>query len=313
LSAAATVHPGGRRPGFGQRLEGDIDGWGEFLSDFTDFERSQGLSDTTIRNRASVLRSLARRSGRGPLEVTASDLRKMIGREGIAAGSRRTYRGALIAFFGFLQADGYRVDNPASRLPTVSAPRGVPRPFSHDQISAMIEGGAYRRTRAMILLGYFQGFRVSQIARVRAEDLDLLEGTIRTVGKGAKASTFPLHPVIRQLAATMPAEGWWFPARGERDGHIHGSSVTDLITLAKRRAGITDPHLTPHSLRHAFATDLIENGVDVRVIQELLAHSSLSTTQVYTGVSARRKREGILMLPTREIPTRSNRASAVFV
>lgn len=312
MSAVATARPGGRRQGFGLRLVGSTDGWSDLLADFTDFERSQGLADTTIRNRESILRSLARRSGHGPFDVTAADLRRQIGREGIAAGSRRTERGAIVAFFAFLQDDGYRVDNPASKLPTVSAPRGVPRPFSQDQISAMIEGGAYRRTRAMILLGYFQGFRVSQIARVRADDLDLAEGTIRTIGKGAKASTFPLHPVIRELAETMPDEGWWFPARGERDGHIHGSSVTNLITLAKKRAGITDPNLTPHSLRHAFATDLIEHGVDVRVIQELLAHSSLSTTQIYTGVSTRRKREGILALPAREIPTRSNRAQAVF-
>ncbi|MBF4568781.1 tyrosine-type recombinase/integrase [Plantibacter sp. VKM Ac-2880] len=311
--ANVAVAPRPRDPahqGFGLRLVGEIDGWAEVLSDFADFQRSQGLSDTTIRNRHSILRTLARDCGRGPMDVTASDLRKQVGREGISAGSRRTYRGAMIAFFSFLQEDGYRVDNPASKLPTVSAPRGVPRPFSQDQISAMIEGGAYRKTRAMILIGYFQGFRVSQIARVHADDLDLLEGTIRTVGKGAKVSTFPLHPVIKQLARSMPSQGWWFPARGERDGHIHGSSVTNLITLAKKRAGITDPHLTPHSLRHAFATDMIENGVDIRVIQELLAHSSLSTTQIYTGVSARRKREGILTLPARDVPARSNRGSS---
>lgn len=306
MSAVATTSPDGRR----QRVLGDTSGWDGFLADFTDFERSQGLADTTIRNRESILRSLARRSGHGPLEVTAADLRRQIGREGIAAGSRRTERGAMVAFFAFLQDDGYRVDNPASKLPTVSAPRGVPRPFSHDQISAMLEGGAYRRTRAMILLGYFQGFRVSSIARVHADDLDLLEGTIRTVGKGAKVSTFPLHPVIRELARSMPTEGWWFPARGERDGHIHSSSVTNLITLAKKRAGITDSTLTPHSLRHAFATDMIENGVDIRVIQDLLSHASLSTTQIYTGVSVGRKRAGILSLPVREIPTRSNRGVA---
>jgi integrase/recombinase XerD len=309
LSATAATSPNGRR----ERVLGDISGWNGLLADFTDFERSQGLADTTIRNRESILRSLARRSRRGPLDIATADLRRQIGRPDVKAGTRRTERGAMVAFFCFLQEDGHRVDNPASKLPTVSAPRGVPRPFSPEQIDAMLQGGAYRRTRAMILLGYFQGFRVSSIASVHADDLDLLEGTIRTVGKGAKVSTFPLHPVIRELARSMPTTGWWFPARGERDGHIHSSSVTNLITLAKKRAGITDPTLTPHSLRHAFATDMIENGVDIRVIQDLLSHASLSTTQIYTGVSVGRKRAGILTLPERDIPTRSNRASAVLV
>ncbi|CAN5381201.1 tyrosine-type recombinase/integrase [soil metagenome] len=310
MSAVEPLWRANRKQGFGLRLAGAIDGWEGYLRDFAEYQRSKGLADTTIRNREAILRSLARGASRGPVDVTLADLRRQIGRPDVKAGTRRTERGAMVAFFGFLQDDGYRVDNPASKLAPITAPRGTPRPFSQEQITAMIEGGAYRKTRAMILLGYFQGFRVSQIAQIHGEDIDIVEGTIRTVGKGAKASTFPLHPVVRDLARTMPRHDWWFPARGERTGHVSGRSVTNLITLAKHRAGITDPNLTPHSLRHAFATDMIEAGVDIRVIQELLAHSSLSTTQIYTGVSARRKQAGILTLPVREVPTRSYRGAS---
>ena len=134
---------------------------------------------------------------------------------------------------------------------------------------------------------------------------------IRTVGKGRKERALPLHPMIRELATTMPAHGWWFPARGGRSGHVSGASVTNLITIAKKRAGIRDPKLTPHSLRHAFATDLVEAEVDIRVVQELMMYDSLATTEIYAAVSERRKREGILMLEGRPIPTVSGRGTAV--
>lgn len=294
----------------GLQLITDNRDWVGALSDFAEFQRSKGLADTTIRNRQSILRSLARSSGRSYLTVTLADLRRQVGREGIAAGSRRTERGAIVAFFQFLKEDGYRDDDPSMKLAAVTAPKGTPRPFTWEQIDAMLEGGAYRKTRAMILLGYYQGFRVSSIARVHGTDIDVLSNTIRTIGKGGKDRTLPLHPVIRALAATMPTNDWWFPARGDRSGHMRSASVTNLITLAKKRAGITDPNLTPHSLRHSFGTDLVESGVDIRVVQELMMHESLATTQIYTGVSARRKQEGIVTLPVREIQAQSGRKSA---
>jgi integrase/recombinase XerD len=284
--------------------------WSDALSDFAEFQRAKGLADTTIRNRNSILRSLERSSGKSYLTVGLPDLRRQIGREGIAAGSRRTERSAIVAFFQFLKEDGYRDDDPSVKLASVSAPKGTPRPFTMEQIDAMLEGGAYRKTRAMILLGYYQGFRVSSIARVHGGDIDALSNTIRTIGKGGKDRTLPLHPVIAELAATMPKDDWWFPARGERGGHMRSASVTNLITLAKKRAGITDPNLTPHSLRHSFGTDLVDSGVDIRVVQELMMHESLATTQIYTGVSARRKQEGIVTLLPRKVAAHSGRKTA---
>jgi len=85
--------------------------------------------------------------------------------------------------------------------------------------------------------------------------------------------------------------------------------VTNLVARARQRAGITNPRLTAHSLRHGFATSLLENGVDVRIVQELMLHADLSTTQVYTRVNTQMKRAGIEALPVVEIPTVSRRAS----
>lgn len=280
------------------------------LEMFADYQRAQTLAATTIRNRTSILSTLARNSENGLVNCDVFTLRRHIGREGVTKGTKRTERGAFIAFFTFLCDDGLRTDNPAAKLPTINAPKGKPRPFTREQVDAMLESGAYRKTRAMIIIGYFQGFRVSQIARVHGDDIDLLTNTIHTVAKGQKEGRLPLHPMIRELAKSMPAHDWWFPARKNPTTHVRAASVTDLITKAKLRAGILDPRLTPHSLRHGFGTDLVDGGVDIRVVQELMMHESLSTTQIYTGVSEERKQTDIVTLEPRPIPAQSGRRAA---
>lgn len=280
------------------------------LEMFVDYQRAQNLAVTTIRNRRSILTTFARKTGM-LVDADVFTLRRYIGRDdAVSAGTRQTERGALTAFFNFLHAEGLRDDNPATKLPVVRVPKGRPRPFTPEQIDALLTSGAYTRTRAMILLGYYQGFRVSSIAPVHGHDIDTLSNRIRSVVKGRKEVWFPLHPVIAELALTMPHDGYWFPARGGREGHVRAASVTDLITKAKKRTEIGERKLTPHSLRHAFATDLLEEGVDIRVVQELLAHENLSTTQIYTQVSERRKTDGIHTLASREVPARSGRGAA---
>lgn len=278
----------------------------DLLESFHIYQAACGLAATTIRNRESMLRTIA--GGRDLGRLGVSDLREHLGRP-VSPGTRRAIRGAMVAFYSWLCEDGYRDDNPAARLAPVRAPKGAPRPFTVDQIDAMLASGAYKRTRCMILLGYLQGFRVSQIARVRGDDVDLLGGRISTVGKGGKEAALPLHPVIRELSAGMPP-GWWFPARHGRPGPISGHAVTDLVRRAKLRAGILDPHLTAHSLRHSFGTHLVDAGVDIRVIQELMMHESLSTTQIYTGVSEARKDAAIIELRPKRVLERSMRMAA---
>jgi integrase/recombinase XerD len=281
----------------------------EALEMFVDYQRAQNLAATTIRNRRSILTTFARKTG-VLVECDVFTLRRYIGRdEDVTPGTRRTERGALLAFYTFLHDEGLRGDNPATKLPVVKVPKGKPRPFTREQIDAMLSSGAYARTRAMILVGYYQGFRVSQIARVHGHDLDYLTNRIHTVVKGGGETWLPMHPVIAALGRVMPTDAYWFPAR-KSAGHIRSASVTDLITKAKLRAGIDDPKLTPHSLRHSFGTDLVQQGVDIRVVQELLVHANLGTTQIYTGVSERLKQDGIGTLAPRDVPTRSGRGAA---
>lgn len=282
----------------------------DVIEDFSEYQRAARLSPNTVRNRAALLRTFVTTQGVGLLDAQARDLRRHLGRPNVSPGTARTERNALRAFYDFAVAEGLLDENPAERLPTIHVPRPDPRPFTVEQVQAMLHSGAYKRTRAMILVGYFQGFRVSQIARVRGDDLDQVTGTLRTVAKGSKARRVPLHPVVADLARYMPPVSWWFPARDGSDRPVSGASVTNLITRAKKRAGIVDPKLTPHSLRHGFATGLVDQGVDIRTIQELMLHEDISSTQIYTRVSESRKRDAIQLLPGLDIPAQAARRAA---
>lgn len=281
-----------------------VDHVNPLLAEFAAHMTAADMSPETIRTRLSILSTLAATT---PLaSATVHDLRLFLGRPDLAPSTRRSYRAIIAAFYRWLQADNIRPDNPADRLPRVRVPRTTPRPLTRQQITAMLTTGAYRRTRIMIMLGYFQGLRVSQIARVRGQDFDA--GRMRTVGKGDVEHVMPVHRALTRIIPTMP-DDWWFPARGGRHGHVTSRSVSDLIHDAIRRAGITDPHLTAHSLRHSYGTHLVEHGVDIRIISELMGHASVATTQIYTAVPDRLRRAGVDALPSIPIPAHSGRAA----
>lgn len=285
----------------GRAMDDDV------LSAFASYQRAQGLAATTIRNRHSIIGGIHRRVGVSLLDATTAQLRGHVGRDGVTIGTRRTERAALVAFYTFALEEGYRDDDPTLRLPKIRTPRGEPRPFTQEQIMRMLTTGAYAKTRAMIMLGYYQGFRVSSIASVHGVDVDVASRTIRTVAKGSKRLSLPLHPAVAELARDMPIDDWWFPSNRTADGHVRPGTVSDAVRDAKVRAGITDPKLTAHSLRHAFGTDLVDAGVDIRVIADLMGHESVATTQIYTGVSAERRRDGINSLHGVVNPVRSGR------
>jgi len=278
----------------------------DLLDAFADYQRSGNRAKRTITTRTSILRSFAARQGTTLLEATVFHLRRDIGRENIAPSTRATTRATFLAFYGFIQAEELRADNPALRLPVVKVPPHRPRPYTQEQIDRLLSTGAYKRTRAMILLAAYQGLRASEVAAVHSDDLDLAAGTLKVFGKGGRTDYLPLHDTIRELAPTM-RQGWWFPARAGREGHIKGQSVSDLLTDARERAGIVDKSLTGHSLRHAFGTELVRRKANIRAVQELMRHSSLQTTQRYTQVLDEDRRDALSVLPGRVIPLRSGR------
>lgn len=280
----------------------------EVFDVFLEYMKAGNLAKRTISSRLSILTQLSRHQNVPLVEVKAFHLRREIGRDDLKPASKATMRNVFRAFFGFLEEEGLIAENPSLRLPVVKVPPHRPRPYTQEQIDRLLSTGAYRRTRSMILLAAYEGLRASEIAAVHSDDIDLHAGTLKVFGKGGRTDYLPLHPTIRELAETM-GPGYWFPARGGREGHIHGNSVSDLLTDARNRAGITDRRLTGHSLRHSFGTELVRGGANIRAVQELMRHSSLSTTQRYTEVLDEDRRQALDVLHVREIPAMSGRVS----
>ena len=278
----------------------------ELLELFVEFQRSGNRAQRTIDTRLSLLRGFAARQEVDLLTATVFHLRREVGRDGVAPSTRATTRAVFRSFYTFVHEEGLRPDNPSLRLPVVKVPKHRPRPYTPEQIDRLLSTGAYKRTRAMILLSAYEGLRASEIAAVHSDDIDLESGTLKVIGKGNRTDYLPLHPTIVELAPTM-ASGWWFPARRGREGHIHGRSVSTLLTDAKKRAGIADRNLTGHSLRHAFGTELVRRGANIRAVQELMRHESLQTTQRYTEVLDEDRRSALAVLPPRPVLTRSGR------
>lgn len=283
--------------------------WQVILTSYEAHQRAQRRSERTIQGRHNLLTSLARETGKQPADITLDDLLARMGR-GIAASSMQRERSDLQSFFGWAKEHHYIPKNPARKLPAVTVPRGKPRPFTMTQVQAILSSGAYTRTRHMILLAVYLGLRAFEIAKFRTEDIDHGSGTVRVLGKGNKDRSVPLHPVIAAIASEY-GPGYWFPSRNtNQQGHIHYRSVSDLMTRAIRRAGITDQKLTGHSLRHTFATELVAGGVDIRIVQELMRHESLQSTQIYTQITIEQMRTGQSVLPVVNLPSSSGRLAA---
>ncbi|RBY82709.1 integrase [Blastococcus sp. TF02A-26] len=187
---------------------------------------------------------------------------------------------------------GYRSDNPVDRL---HKPRGVKRtarPITTAQLERVLATVNRRRTRAMVLLGAYQGLRAHEIAKFRGEDID--GPWLSVVGKGSKPARLPLHPAVAAIAHDFPRYGWWFPAhRGP--GPVSGNSVSNTISKLMRRAEV---NATAHQLRHWYGTEVLRaSGGNTRIAQELLRHESLTSTQIYTFVDDDECRAAVLGLP----------------
>lgn len=248
------------------------------------------MRPNSIRSRREQVEALARSLGvADPWAVTAQDLIAWVGRQDWAPETRRSRRTSYVSFWRMGVARGYVAENPAEYLPRVKAHIGPPRPAPID-----VYMRAYARadsdTRMILRLGIEVGLRRGEIAVIHERDvITVYDGhSLWVSGKGGKRRLVPLSPELagELLRLTRGRGGYLFP--GRIDGHVSPRWVGKLATKA-----LEDPW-TLHSLRHAFATELLRAGVNLRVIQELLGHSSLATTQRYTAIEDDAKRRAIL-------------------
>ncbi|TVP50285.1 MAG: integrase [Gemmatimonadales bacterium] len=179
----------------------------------------------------------------------------------------------------------------ATRVPLPRKERSLPKVLSRQEMRRLLDATRGAKSQAVIMLLYASGLRVSELVRLRADDLEVDRGLVRVrKGKGAKdrytlLSDRAMAAVERYRTAHRPVT-WLFPSVPDPTRPMTTRTAQAIVKRAALRAGITRP-VTPHILRHSFATHLLEAGTDIRYIQELLGHASTRTTQVYTHVSRR--------------------------
>ena len=224
----------------------------------------------------------------------------------LAASSAARSLTAVRGLHKFLALEGECAHDPAKDVTPPTPPSRLPKAISIEEVTRLIdaagvgEGPTALRDRALLEILYGTGARISEAVGLDVDDVDLTAGAVRLFGKGSKERIVPLgsyagEAVQAWLVRARPelsAKGKAGPALllNQRGGRLSRQSAWAVITGAAERAGLAG-HVSPHTLRHSFATHLLEGGADVRVVQELLGHASVTTTQIYTMVTVQQLRE----------------------
>jgi integrase/recombinase XerD len=211
---------------------------------------------------------------------------------------------AVRGFHRFLVREGIAKADPTEQVGSMRVPRALPKALRLDEVEALLEavppeGAAALRDRAMLELLYAAGLRISELTALDVDDVDLEARTVRCFGKGSKERIVPIGRAAAESIGAYLTQARPALARGrgehalfvnQRGRRLTRQGCWKLLKVYAQRANLSR-RVTPHTLRHSFATHLIDGGADVRVVQELLGHASVATTQVYTLVSQERLRE----------------------
>ncbi|MCL4292647.1 MAG: site-specific tyrosine recombinase XerD [Acidimicrobiia bacterium] len=268
------------------------------LSRYARFLRSHGCADPARVGEATVAAFVEHLSG----------LRDDDGRPLLAPASIARSLVAVRSFHRFCAEEGFAPSDPSEEVGAPKVPQGIPKALSEDEVEALLgavpgDGPRPWRDRAILEALYATGMRISELVGLDLGDVDLDGGSARVLGKGAKERLVPfgrtarsaleryLHdgrPLLERPRARTLADGdaVFLNARG---GRLTRQGCWKIVRAAGDRVGLGD-RLSPHVLRHSFATHMLDHGADIRVVQELLGHASLATTQVYTKVSPERLR-----------------------
>lgn len=289
----------------------------EELSAYLDslsFERN--LSAHTIRNYRNDISDYlrwAKRKGMDPFSVTHRRFRRYLGEMDAARYSKRTvnrHLSALKGFFSWLNVTGAIDVDPISALSGPKSAATLPKVIRNKEMRAFLcvhagydeDGMPKERTaedirdQAVLELLYACGARVSEVANLKLRDVDLGSQLVKVFGKGSKERVIPIHDLAvaslmeyrdharDELLGGRTSESFFVSSRGNA---YSDQAIRRMFKKTLAAAGL-DPTLSPHAMRHTFASDVLSGGADLRSVQEMLGHASLSTTQIYTHVSPER-------------------------
>ena len=273
----------------------------------------RGLSANTLEAYQRDLEKLLvylKQTGKHVVDVQLEDLQAFAaGLHDIGIGPRSQCRilSGVRSFYNFLAIDGYRDDDPTELLESPTLGEHLPEVLTTAEVDALDESRDLskwegHRNRAIIETLFSCGLRVSELTNLKLSNLYLDDGFVRVNGKGSKERLIPVSPrVIKEL-------GWWFDDRqqmtikaGEEDyvflnrrgAHLTRTMILIMIKQQAKAAGILKT-ISPHTLRHSFATALLEGGADLRSIQAMLGHESIGTTEIYTHIDTKTLRQEIL-------------------
>ncbi|MEF2071415.1 site-specific tyrosine recombinase XerD [Consotaella aegiceratis] len=293
----------------GGRTAADIEAFLEMMA------AERGAADNTLAAYQRDLTDAAdflSQTGRSLSEAETQDIRDYIGdlaARGFAGSSQARRLSSLRQFYQFLYTEGRRGDDPTGSIDSARKGRPLPKIMSEAEVDRLLDQAALeaadttrsanallraRRLYALVELLYATGLRVSELVGLPRSVLRSRGQMIVVRGKGNKERMVPIGERARDALANFGAvlppasqggveSGWLFPAFSESGHMTRQAFARDLKALAAR-AGIPAAKISPHVLRHAFASHLLQNGADLRAVQELLGHADISTTQIYTHV-----------------------------
>jgi integrase/recombinase XerD len=233
-----------------------------------------------------------------------------LGARGLTAATAARRRSAVRQFYRFVLGEAWRVDDPTRRVEAPKTGRRLPKTLTREEVDALIaasaarDGAAGARLACMVEILYASGLRISELVALPLAPFASDPAFMMVRGKGGKERLAPLNDAARaaikaylavrasflsRQTKAAPTNPWLF-ASGGRGGHLSARRFAQLLDEAALAAGIQPDRVSPHVLRHAFATHLLEGGADLRIVQTLLGHADIATTQIYTHVTQDRLR-----------------------
>ncbi|PVM71901.1 site-specific tyrosine recombinase XerD [Caulobacter radicis] len=287
-------------------MSGKAEGWVEAFLEMMAVERAAAAN--TLRAYEKDLEDARGFLGRTGGDLDAADAEAIeayfqdLGARGLSPATAARRRSAVRQFYRFALGEGWRTDDPSRRVVAPKAGRPLPKVLSRGEIDALLaaasakDGAQGLRLSCIIELLYASGLRISELLALPLSALARDPAFLMVKGKGGKERLAPLNDAAR-AAVKAYLEGrpqflpkgqkdspWLYPSRG-KGGRLTARRVSQLLEDAAIAAGIDREKVSPHVLRHAFATHLLEGGADLRVIQTLLGHADIGTTQIYTHVA----------------------------